>query len=452
MVKNLFNGLINKGHERSIKAKKQIIYSFVLKGISIIIGLLFVPLLLDYLDNERYGIWLTLSSILGWFEFFDIGLGNGLRNKFTEAVAKDDHELARIYVSTTYAILIIIFTVVLLLFYIVNPFLNWSAILNTSIVPARELSILALIIFTFFVLRFIFKIIGIILMADQRPAENNAIGPIGSIITLIIMLILIKTTKEGSLISLGLLLSGIPVFIFIIVTILLFKGRYKKYKPSVKCINFNLSNELMRLGRRFFIIQISAVIFFSTSNIIIAQFLGPQEVTVYNIAFKYFSIPVMLYSIIMTPIWSAVTDAYIKDDIIWLKNVLNKLNYISVVFVVAILVMLLISGVIYKLWIGDRVAVPFVLSAMMALFAIINVILSPFSQYLNGVGKLKLSTIIVVFQSCLFIPLAIIFTKTAMGAAGVMLATCLINGLGLIFEPLQTYKVLNKKANGIWNR
>jgi O-antigen/teichoic acid export membrane protein len=338
------------------------------------------------------------------------------------------------------------------LFYIINPFLNWANILNTSVVPVRELSLLALIVFTFFVLRFIFKIIGIILMADQRPAVYNAFGPAGSIITLIIIIILIKTTKEGSLLILGLLLSFIPVFILMTMTFILFNGKYKKYKPSIKYVNFQYSNDLMRLGRRFFIIQVSAVVLFATSNIIIAQLLGPEEVTVYNIAYKYFSIPIMVYSIIMTPIWSAVTDAYIKDETIWLKNVLNKLNIASVVFVIGILIMLLISGFAYRIWIGNRVTVPFVLSAMMALFAVINVVLSPYSQFINGFGKLNLSTLITIFQTLFYIPLAIILTKTALGAAGVMLATCLINGFGLIIEPLQTYKILNNKANGIWNK
>lgn len=130
-VLNFFVHLIRKGHERSVRAKKHILYSFGLQGVTIVIGFVYVPLLLDYLDNERYGIWLTLTSILGWFEFFNVGLGSGLRNKFAEAVAQDKHELARVYVSTTYAIVIAIFFAVILLFYVLNPFLQWDAILNT---------------------------------------------------------------------------------------------------------------------------------------------------------------------------------------------------------------------------------------------------------------------------------------------------------------------------------
>lgn len=451
----IINSLIdcfNKGHERSIKAKKQIIYSFGLKGISIIIGLIYVPLLLDYLDNERYGVWLTLSSIVSWTSIFNAGLINGLRNKFTEAITKGEHHHAKIYISTTYAILLIIFLVVLTIFLIINPFLNWANILNTSLIPAGELSILALVVFLFYMLQFVFKVISAVLIADQRPAYGNAFGPIGNIIILIILIILIKTSKDSSLIFLGFILTAVPFFVLIFMSIILFNGRYKQYKPSFKSINFNYAPDMMKLGWKFLVISISSILLFTTSNIIITQFLGPKEVTVYNIAFKYFTIPIMIYSIIMTPIWTAVTEAYVKKDNCWLRNTLKKLNIISAAFIAGIIIMLLFSSFIYKTWLGSRVNIPFALSSAMALYSIINVVISPFVQFINGFGKLTLTTTIVIFQSVVFIPIAIFLTKSSLGVSGAVLATCFINGIGLLFYPLQTYKIINKKAKGIWNK
>src|ERR1017187_8756856 len=81
---------INKGHYRSVKAKNNIIASFFIRGVSIVIGLVVVPLTINYINSSRYGIWLTLSSIISWFSFFDIGLSQDLRNKFAEAKAKGD--------------------------------------------------------------------------------------------------------------------------------------------------------------------------------------------------------------------------------------------------------------------------------------------------------------------------------------------------------------------------
>src|SRR5665647_1530201 len=147
------------GTTRSKKAKRNIFFSILIQGISIAISLVLVPLTIHYVNPTQYGIWLTLSSIIAWFSFFDIGFGNGLRNKFAEALAKGEEELARIYVSTTYAILCIIIGIVLILFLCINPFINWAKILNTTQEMAGELSILAGIVFIFFCLRFIFQLV-----------------------------------------------------------------------------------------------------------------------------------------------------------------------------------------------------------------------------------------------------------------------------------------------------
>ena len=448
---NYLKKLKFKGSSRSILAKKHIIYSFLLKGVSIIVGLIFVPLLLNYLDIERYGIWLTLTSIVGWFTFFDAGLGNGLRNNLTIAFAKGDNKLAKEYVSTTYAIITLVFVIVLLIFYSINPFLKWSSILNTNIVPEKELTLLALIVFTFFILRFIFNLIGIILMADQKPSLNNAFSPISNIISLGLIYVLIFTSK-GNLLVLGSVLSITPVLVLIIATLVLFKKKYKQIKPSLSNINWKHSKTLLGLGFKFFIIQIAGLILFSSSNIIITQILGPDQVTIFNIAFKYFQIPVMLYSIVMTPIWSAVTDAYTKKDFNWLKNTLKKLNLISALFSIGVFIMLILSKYIYSYWLRSNINIPFSVSLSMAIYTLINIWLSPYSQYINGIGKLFISSRLVIIIIIFYIPLAIILAKSELQVAGVMIATCIINGLSIPIQIIQTNKLIKCKANGIWNR
>src|SRR6187401_708650 len=138
---------LRKGQSRTAKASRQIVYSFFLQGIGIVISLVYVPLLLNYLTQEKYGIWLTLSSILSWFSFFNIGLGYGMRNKLTEANAKGDTSLGQKYVSTTYATLICIFSAVLLVFHIINPFINWNSVLNSKTISGHDLYLLTSVVF-----------------------------------------------------------------------------------------------------------------------------------------------------------------------------------------------------------------------------------------------------------------------------------------------------------------
>ncbi len=287
---------LNKGHDRSVKAKKNIFASFIIKGCNIAISLVLVPLTIHYVNPTQYGIWLTLSSIIGWFAFFDIGFGNGLRNKFAEAIAKDDHQLARIYLSTTYAILSIIIICLLVIFLCLNPFLNWTSILNTPASMAAELSTLALLVFVFFCLQFILQLVTTIITANQQPAKASFFNFLGSLFSLTVIFILTKTTS-GSLIYLALSLGFTPVLVLTASSIWFYSHEYKKYAPSLKYVKFSYARELMSLGLKFFIIQIATVVLYETSNLIIAQLFGPAQVTPYNVAYKYFGIIPMVMGI-----------------------------------------------------------------------------------------------------------------------------------------------------------
>ncbi len=77
-----------RGSTQSALLKRNILASFMLKGVSILISFFIVPLTIDFVNPTQYGIWLTLSSLLAWFSFFDIGLSLGFRNRFAQAKAK----------------------------------------------------------------------------------------------------------------------------------------------------------------------------------------------------------------------------------------------------------------------------------------------------------------------------------------------------------------------------
>jgi len=441
---------INKGHHRSVKAKKNIIYSFFLKSISIVIGFILVPLVLGYLDAERYGIWLTLSSILAWFSFFDIGLSNGLRNRFAEAIADNDTALAKTYVSTTYAILGLIFIVLGLIFFIISPNLNWQKILNSTIIDNHEFDLIAKIVFLFFIIRFFLNILGSILLGDQRPAINNSINPLANVFSLLIIILLIQTTN-GSLILLSATLSITPVIVLFVASVYFFNRDYKLYRPNFRYIDFKKSKFLIGLGINFFIIQIAAVILFTSNNIIITQFFTPVEVTKYNIAFKYFNAMYLIFSIIMTPFWSAFTEAYHIKDIDWIKKTVSQLFKIWRYIAIGIILVLVASKYVYQIWIGSEIEIPFILSLSLAIFTLIISFNSIYIAFINGVGKVRLQLYHSVFIILVNIPLSIILIKfTSFGFSSVVIANIICQLFVFLWAPLQYKKIINDTAHGIW--
>ncbi|BBE20583.1 o-antigen flippase Wzx [Aquipluma nitroreducens] len=440
-----------KGHERSIKAKKNILASFLVKGLSIAISLVLVPLTINYINPSRYGIWLTVSSIVGWFVFFDIGLTQGLRNKFAEAKAKDNNELAQIYVSTTYAILAIIFFIVWIIFLIVNHFLNWANILNISESMRSEVSILVIIVFTYFCLQFVLKIISTLFLANQQPAKSSLIDVIGQLFSLIFIFILIKTT-EGSLINLGVALCASPILVLVGANVFFFNGEFKKYRPSFTKIKFSYAKDLFNLGLIFFVIQIAGIIQFQTANIIIARNFGTADVTSYNIVLKYFGVLDMISVIFLMPFWSASTEAYLKNDIKWIKNAVKNYNRLNIIWVIISCVMFILSENVYRLWLGEgKVIIGFYLSFWGFLFINVKMFYGKYVYLLNGINALRLQ-----FWACLISPLIYIavaimlITYFKMGVYALFVASIIANFNGYFLAPLQYHMVINKNKKGIW--
>jgi len=441
----------SKGHQRTLKAKRHILISLLTKGGSLVIGFLLVPLTIGYVNEEQYGIWLTLASVIAWFEFFDFGLGNGLRNRFAEAKATGNYDLAKIYVSSSFAIISIVSMVLLAIFAMVNPFLDWSAILNTSPSLRLELSTLAMVVFSFFCLSFILKLLYMIFTADQKPSYSGVYNLIINIIVLAVIYILTKTTT-GSLLYLGIVLGLAPIVVLLFANIFYFRNDYKDFAPALKYVRKEHFSDLMSLGFQFFFIQMSVMVMFSTDNMIIAQLFSPKEVVPYNIAYRYFGLILQMFSIICMPFWSAYTEAYVKKEMNWIKTTSN--NLLKIWFFVALggFGMLMIAKQFYALWVPG-IEVPFMLSFYMWLYIMIHALGSIYMSFINGVSKLRLQLIVSIIAGAINIPLSIFFARDmGMGTGGVIFATfvCLLFYYSIMI--IQFRKIINGTATGIWDK
>lgn len=441
-----------KDSSRSEKAKKNIIILFVLHVFNFLSIMALVPVTLNYLGKEDYGIWLTLASILSWLINLDFGIGNGLRNKLAEALALNDTKLARIYISTAYTIFGAGIFCAIIIYFFAHRFLNWAFILNAPNEYYNLLNTLAFYVIILFMVQFFVKLLTSIINADQRPALNGALSLIVNSLTLIAVFILSKLTHQ-SLMLFGLISSLVPVLVFVVASLFLFNGHYKTIAPSFKFINFKYSSNLVKLGMQFFIIQISSLIIFTTDNMIITQLFGPEPVVTYNIAYKYFYLVPMVFNVVLAPFWSAFTEAYVKNEFDWIRNTVKKLKYIWVLLSVVTIIMIIASNFIYKIWVGREVQVPFILSIFTGLFVVIANWNNIFAYFLNGIGKVKIQLYYSVFVAVINIPLSVFLAKNlGMGITGVIVATdiCLI--IASVWAPIQYKKLITGTAKGLWNQ
>lgn len=440
-----------KGSERTVLIKKNIMASALLRGVSILISLMVVPATINYINAERYGIWLTLSSIIAWLSYFDFGFAHGFRNRFAEAVAKDDHALARRYVSTTYAVLAMIFTALMIITSIANKFINWSSILNVDQGLNVELRAVFQILIIFFCINIVAEVFSTMLTASQRPAASTAIKTGGNLISLIAILVLTHTTI-GNLKYLAIAFSGIPCILTIIVSIIMFsRGKYKRYAPSIEYLDFSLTKKIVGMGGQFFLIMMCLLLIFQFTNIIISRELGPESVTLYNVTYKLFHIVEMVAMIVLAPIWSAYTDAYTRKDFAWMKRSAAKLERMGLFTFPALALLTVISPFVFSLWLGDGVETSIRVSIAIAFFTFCKIMGAIYMHQLNGTGKVRVQLMTYAIIAIFAIPV-MIYSSRQWGLVGIVVVPSLAFFAQFIICRIQLNKILNQTATGIWNK
>lgn len=441
---------LTKGDKRTVMAKKNVLASVLIKGADTLVYLLLVPLTLGYLNAYEYGIWLTLSSILAWIDSFDIGLGNGLRNKLGTAMAENDRDRARGYVSTTFFMLLVLSIGIFVIFSLIINVLDWYSILNVDPDTVGNLKEVVLVSFFFFCLSFFFKFVGNVYQGLQLPAVNNLMG-LGAHLFSFIIIYLLRLTIPGSLFWVAVVYSAaFPVVYFLCYPITFYK-LYPYLAPSYRYFRKDCFKDLFSLGILFFIIQIMALVLFSMSNVIISNLFGPDQVTPYNIAYKYFSFVSIFFGFLLAPIWSATTDAYAKGDFQWIRSGITKIMRIMLGVFCVVVLMIVCSSWVYKLWVGDSVEIPVEMSILMGLYVLLIQYSLCYSSILNGMGKLKLQTINIIIVAILFYPVCYFFAELY-GVNGILIGMIVVNISGAVLNTIQLRKIMSQKANGIWGK
>ena len=434
---------------RSSLLQKNILASFVIKGWSAAIVLLLVPATLNCLGEYKNGIWLTISSLLLWIDNMDIGLGNGLRNKIAEYMAHGECERTRSLISSTFAMLTCIIIPVLLILLLLIAISNPYMVFNADPSKVVQLDQVLMVTVTLVCTSFIFKLIGNFYMGMQLPAVSNLLIALGQTLALIGTYIILYSGSH-SMMLIALVNTAAPLLVYLLAYPYTFFYKYPQLRPSFKLIDFKEAKAVINMGVQFFIMQISSVILFMTSNLLISKMFTPALVTPYQITYRYFSLMLVAFTVICMPFWNATTDAYERGDIDWILQATRKLRMMTIAIMACMTVMVLVSPWIYSIWIGDSVTIDIHMSIVMALYIFILVYSMRYSYFINGIGKLRLQLIFTTAAAILFIPLAYLATQLSHDIIWFMLVMCLVNIPGLIVNRIQFYKLINGKATGIW--
>lgn len=445
--------IISKTDGRSIKMYKNTVAMMFIKGASILISLMSAPIMLHHVNRADYGVLLTLTSIVSWVGMMDIGLGNGLRNTLPDMLASGDMKSAKKAVSSSYAALALYVSLLIIIFCIICPFIDWVGFLNSPTSDSVEIRNLTLVVFIAFCIQFLFGLIYSILFAFQMPALQSLLTFGSQVLTFIALIVQVYVFNVSSVFQIGAVNCLMPPILLLVGSLILFSTKLKGVAPTFKLVELKSVTGIISLGVKFFVLQIITIVLFQANSIIITKVVSPEAVVEYNMAFKYISVLTMIFNIYVTPIWSATTDAYVRSDFDWIRKTLNvskRVCYITICFGI---LMTIFSKTVYSIWLGkDAIDISYTTTGFVLMYLSFEMLYKVYGTIINGTGKVFAQMVITGAIAVCYIPLAV-FLGRAMGLSGVLLANSIVFLLNFIWSKVQCNKLLQPCADstkGFW--
>ncbi|KRW64905.1 hypothetical protein AO729_07900 [Pseudomonas sp. TTU2014-066ASC] len=431
---------------RTTNYLKQLRGSVLYKAGAILATFLAMPLMVRYLGVEVFGIWATMLTLVSWVMLFDLGIGNGLKNKVAESLARNDRAAAASYVSTAYVAIGSVSLVLLLALVVISGWLPWQVIFNTLAVSDAVLQEAVITLACFVFINFWISLVNQVFHGLQSSAYvvlgqfvSNALA-----LLLVFALYLFAASSLTHMVwAFGLALIAANVTL----SLILFR-QHRELFPSVLAFDRGKVGSLLSLGVKFFVVQFAVIVIFMTDKILISQLLGPAEVTPYEVLFKLFSLFTVAQGLILAPLWPAYSDAYARSDLEWIRKQLKKQIILAFALLLSAVAAACLGPLIVHLWMGDAVNVSRPLYFMFALFIGLSVWNNVFAYFVNAIGKLSVQLVTALLAACLNIPLSIFFVRDCgMGAEGVLLATVASLSIYGLVGPLEVYKLTRKTAS-----
>lgn len=428
---------------RSKNIFQQIKWSFVFKSMAFIVYYISISYQVKILGSELYGVWATLLSIVTWVVFFDFGLGNGIKNYLTKALAKGNILEAKEIIITGYIAISIISIILFIVIVILVSLFDLGQLFNTQLLTDTELKTIVITLFAFVSFHFIISFVKQFIFAIQKNALNE-FEQFLFYSLLLFSLIYIYWKEYNSILAI-VFTYGVSLILSKITLTFIFFIKNKHLFPSIKNFQKTIMGKLMNVGMAFFALQLVYIFILLSDKIIITQLLGPTEVTSYDIVYRIMSVVLVLHGVVNAPMWSAYTEAYNKNDISWIKKNLKKMNYFTILLISIVVVLAFFYKEIVSLWIGEDLQIQTSLVWAMGLYVIIVSWNNNYAFFVNSINKIKWQLIAYSIGAIINIPLSIYFAKYMhLGNTGIVYATIISLFFFSIVGYVQTNYLLNE--------
>ena len=389
----------------------------------------------SYLGAERFGLWMTITSIITLLIFADFGMSNSLVNLVSAEAGRNDTEAMRRGISNGCAIMTLVALILGLIFFSIYLFIDWGKVTNVVEPKSIDEAGPAIAIYiALFLISLPLSIVQRVQIGLQESWRSNLWTFAGQLLALIGLALVVNL--NGGVPYLVLALAGIPVVVTAINYIDFFLRRRQDISPRLLDVDIAIAKQLTHVSMLFLLMQFMAVIGNASDNIIIAQLLGATKVSAFAIMQKLTMI-LGLASLFISPMWPAFGEAMARGDHLWARRALTNVLIASLFFGILTGMIIFIFGAdIIKIWAGDLMAPNRSLLLGFAAFSILMSIGGSLSVFLNNGEYLRRQTTIYIVASIASIVFKIVLIGSWQDASGAIWGTVIGYSVFFIFPAL----------------
>jgi O-antigen/teichoic acid export membrane protein len=407
------------------------------RGAGVISTLISIPLTIRYLGLEEYGLWLTISSVIAFFGFADLGIGNGLLNAISEAHGRDDRDIARRYVSSGFFLLSGIALLILAVFWAAYPLIPWPAVFNVkSAAAAREAGPATAALVFCFAASIPLGIVQRVQSGYQEGFASNLWQSAGNIMGLGALLLAIYF--HAGLVWLVLAVTGAPVLAAVTNAGVVFGWQRPWLRPRWSSVTGNAARRLFKLGFLFLVLQVAIALAYTSDNIVAAQVLGADVVPQYAVPFRLFAIPSTLLYLLLSPLWPAYGEAISRGDAAWVRRTLRRSMITALLFSAAAAIVLVSTGkLVIRLWAGPQIHPTWLLLVGLGIWTVMAAVGNALSMLLNAMNVVRLQAYCAMIMAVVNLGLSIVLARR-IGVPGIIWGTVIAYTLFAV-APLAFY-------------
>jgi O-antigen/teichoic acid export membrane protein len=322
----------HRSRERYRRGAGGVVSALVGRSVSLAVSIVTIPITLPYLGLERFGIWMTINSLVALASFADLGMGLALMNAVAAAHGRGDTQGQRASFTNAIAISLVIACVLGALFLGAQGLVDWQRLLNISSAGATgEVRTSVLVIMAVFLVGLPLGLANSVWNGLQRTYVPNLSVALGAGVAL---LGVIFSVKLGfGIPALVAAVSGGPLFASA-VTFALLRAFRTDIRPRIALLSKPEAARLVGAGMSFFMLQLALAVATSSDPLVLTRVIGPQAVAQYWVVSRLYAVPFGISVALISVSWPAFREAGSRGDHAWVLRAFKLVVGASVAIVI----------------------------------------------------------------------------------------------------------------------